>query len=59
MQRWETFDGQVNIGKSAIFDTMKDLILDTVGSLIATTAGYFIAKKSNKKNESQNDITVV
>ncbi|MBR2459783.1 MAG: hypothetical protein IKB34_00925 [Clostridia bacterium] len=45
MQKYRLNDGTQLIGKSALFDTMKDIITDSLGAFVAALFGYFSLKR--------------
>ena len=47
MQKFMLENGEQLVGRSALFDTMKDLIVDCVGAFIVTFTGYISLKRGN------------
>ena len=48
MQKFRTFDGDMLVGKAALFDTMKDLVVDSAVAFITSFTLYIKIRKERK-----------
>ena len=55
MQKFSTQDGQMLVGRAALFDTMKDIIVDALAALITSAIAYILDIRKEKKRASEGN----